>query len=279
MHEHEDNATLIERRDASDTHAILRIRPDAQPLPAFEPGQFVSLGLARARHDDRRLEALSSGLLAPPRVPIARRRVRIVRRAYSIASSPHERDVYELFVALVPGGRLTPDLWSLAPGARCWVSPEVHGNFTLDELPHGRDLLLVATGTGVAPFVSMLRTYGAGERWRHVALVHGARRAFDLGYRRELEERAERDPRVTYLPALSREPDENWRGLRGRVQVALESELFRARAGFALDPEHCHALLCGNPAMIADVCDHLKARGFTHDAPRERGNIHFERYW
>jgi ferredoxin--NADP+ reductase len=272
MHEHDDNATLIERCDASDTHAILRIRPDAQPLPAFEPGQFVSLGLAQARHDDRRAEALSSGLLAPPRV-------RIVRRAYSIASSPHERDVYELFVALVPGGRLTPELWNLAPGARCWLSPEVHGKFTLDEVPQGRDLLLVATGTGVAPFVSMLRTYDAGERWRHVALVHGARRASDLGYRRELEERAERDPRVTYLPALSREPDESWRGLRGRVQVALEPEPFRARAGFALDPERCHALLCGNPAMIADVCDRLKEQRFTPDAPHARGNIHFERYW
>jgi ferredoxin--NADP+ reductase len=275
MHEHDHNATLIERRDASDTHAILRIRPDAQPLPEFEPGQFVSLGLPQARRDDRRAESLATGLLARPRA-------RIVRRAYSIASSPNERDVYELFVALVPGGRLTPDLWSLAPGARCWVSPEVHGKFTLDEVPRDRDLLLVATGTGVAPFVSMLRTYDTGERWRHIALVHGARRASDLGYRRELEERAERDPRVTYLPVLSRAADEGseaWRGLRGRVQVALEPELFRARAGFELDPERCHAFLCGNPAMIADVCDRLKERLFTPDAPRARGNIHFERYW
>jgi ferredoxin--NADP+ reductase len=279
MHDREPNATLVDRRDPSDTHAILRIQPDELPIPAFEPGQFASLGLESSRIETGQGLDGASKLIAPPRVSIAPPRVRIVRRAYSIASSPRETDAYELFVALVPGGRLTPELWRLAPGARCWVSPQVHGKFTLSEVPRDRDLVLVATGTGIAPFVSMLRTYRDGERWRRVAIVHGARRASDLGYAGDLEERVQQDARVSYLPTLTRENGDSWSGLRGRVQAALEPEIFRERAGFELDPARCDVFLCGNPAMIQDVCARLTARRFTADGPHARGSLHFERYW
>jgi ferredoxin--NADP+ reductase len=259
------NATMIERRDISDTHAIIRLRPDTPPVRAFTPGQFITVGLplpARSRGGD----APSEG-------------TRLVKRAYSIASSPLETEYYELFLAVVPDGRLTPELWQLEIGDRCWISSDVHGSFTLDDIPHDAHLVLVATGTGVAPYVSMLRTHQADERWQSVALVHGARRALDLGYQAELEERARQDPRAVYIPVVSRETDEAWKGLRGRVQVALAHESFPNVAGFDLDPLRCHALLCGNPAMIQDVRALLETHGFTAQSSKEKGNLHFERYW
>ena len=258
------NATLIERRDISDTHAIVRLRPDALPIHAFTPGQFVTVGLPlppRTRRDE------SSD------------RTRLVKRAYSIASSPLEAEFYELFLTVVPDGRLTPELWKLEVGDRCWISPDAHGAFTLEEVPCETHLVLVATGTGVAPYVSMLRTYPDDAPWERIAIIHGARRISDLGYREEFLRRTQQDARVAYVPVLSREPSAAWAGLRGRVQVALEHSAFHAQARFELDPLSCHVFLCGNPAMIQDVRSLLSARGFTTHSAKEKGSVHAERYW
>jgi len=261
------NATLVERRNASDTHVIVKLRPDELPIRAFTPGQFLTVGLplpARVRNAGK--------------LELAAERTRLVKRAYSIASSPLDTGAYELFLAVVPGGRLTPELWKLSVGDRCWISPEALGSFTLDNVPRDADLVLVATGTGVAPYVSMLRTHSGDERWRRAALVHGACRADDLAYREEMEDLARRDASFAYVPLVSRETGACWSGLRGRVQLALEPPLFRERAGFDLDPAAVHAFLCGNPAMIHDVRNLLAARGFAAES-RHGGNVHSERYW
>jgi ferredoxin--NADP+ reductase len=218
------NATLVLRRDLSERHAILRLQPDALPIPPFTPGQFIQVGLPRAGADGPRL----------------------ARRAYSIASAADDRGGYELFVALVEEGRFTPELWTLAPGDRLWVGPRALGAFTLEHLPPGKDLALVATGTGVAPFVSMLRTYRERPPWRRVVLFHGVRRAADFGYRDELSERELADPAMRYFPVASGEA-EGWTGIRGRVQPLFERERFAALVGWPLDPSECHVLLCGNP--------------------------------
>jgi len=262
------NATILERTDLDERLAIVRVRPDELPLPEFLPGQFVQLGLP----DE---EGTAPG-----------RAVRVDKRAYSIASSPAERDAFELFVALVDGGRLTPRVWKLAAGDRCWADPQPLGRFTLDLAPRGKDLVLVATGTGIAPYVSMLRTYARGSaradpgRWNRCVVVHGVRRAGDLGYADELAERTRADPSVCYLPIVSREPEASgWSGLRGRVQAVLEGERCSELAGTPLDPERCHVFLCGNPDMIRSVRELLAPRGFTVATARRPGNLHFERYW
>lgn len=254
------NATLLERAASSPDVAIFRVRPDETPIAPFVPGQFVRLGLAAKE-------------------PGFANRKRLHKRAYSIASSPLETNVLELLIARVPGGRLTPRLWEMNAGERCYVDTHALGRFTLDEVPRDKDLALIATGTGIAPFVSMLRTFGAAElRWRKLALLHGARTRADLAYHNELVRRERGDARVRYLPTLSREPEATgWSGARGRVQALLDD--FEVRAGFALDPQTCEVLLCGNPEMITSVEHRLTALGFTTDTARVRGNVHHEAYW
>lgn len=250
------NATVSARRDLTDGLAILRVRPDGSPVPEFVPGQFVQVGLPCGEGPDR-----------------------FAKRAYSISSSPADREAFELLVALVPGGRLTPSLFDLDPGDPCWVDPRPLGKFTLEDVPSGKDLVLVATGTGIAPYVSMLRAYARGEslhrpgRWNRCAVVHGVRRAEDLAYAAEIRSFEAEDPSVAYLPIVSREPaGSRWSGARGRVQSVLSS-------GLTLDPATCHVFLCGNPDMIEDVRATLAARGFTYGSPRRGGNVHAERYW
>jgi ferredoxin--NADP+ reductase len=268
MDESPYNATLVERRDVGTAHAIVRLQPDDHRVRAFTPGQFVTVGLTLVARSTRTDAAAATAI-----------HTRLVKRAYSIASSPLESESYELFLTEVPQGRLTPELWKLRPGDRCWVNPEVHGKFTLERVPRDAHLVLVATGTGVAPYVSMLRTHAGDERWRRAVLIHGARTATELGYRAELDERARLDPLFAYVPLLSRETDEAEPAMRGRVQAALEPETFLTCAGFALDPSTCHVLLCGNPAMIQDVRALLEVRGFSSDSGLLHGNVHCERYW
>ena len=260
------NATIVHRREIHERLAILRVRPDALPLPPFEPGQFVQLGLLQE---------------APPRPGSeagASQRLRIAKRPYSIASSPLETDHYEFFLALIEEGRLTPHLWKVGEGGRCFVDSRAIGAFTLRLVPPAMDLILVATGTGVAPFVSMLRTYHVDPPWRRAVLIHGARHASELAYDVELEAFARSDPRFRYVPVVSRDP-ETWTGPKGHVQVALDPKRFAELAGFPLDASVCHVLLCGNPDMIRSVRELLSPLGFAAPTAGTPGNLHYERYW
>ncbi len=258
------NAVLVRREDVTEVLSLVWVRPECGGLPAFQPGQFVRLGLPK------------------PQPPAASNpgRVRLTRRAYSIASGADAPDALEFFVVRVEQGQLTPRLWDLEPGARLWMDVEAKGEFTLDLASPGADLVMVATGTGVAPFVSMLRTHGAPRLWRRFVLIHGARYARDLGYDTELAALARQDPTLVYVPLATREPaDGAWSGLRGRVQTALEPETYRRLVGAALDPRECHVFLCGNPDMIDETARVLGGRGFVADSHQGRGNLHFERYW
>jgi ferredoxin/flavodoxin---NADP+ reductase len=261
------NATLVDRREIHEHGVVLRVRPDVVPIPRFLPGQFVNLGLpepARPRPGE-------PPLAGPPRT-------RIAKRSYSIASSALETDHYDFYVALVAEGRLTPALWKIEAGGRCWLDTKPLGSFTLERVPPDRDLVLVATGTGLAPYLSMLRTHRTEPPWRRCVLIHGVRHAADLGFREEIESRQREDDRFRYAPVVSRDPGA-WTGVRGRVQVALEAERFPQLAGFDLDPASCHVFLCGNPAMIQDVRERLSPSGFLPPTATTPGNLHFEKYW
>src|SRR5687767_7816672 len=161
------NATLVARKECTERLLVLHLRPDAGEIAPFEPGQFVQIGL-------------------PVEDPAPGRRPRLQKRAYSIASAAHARDTVELYLAFVPEGRFTPLLWSLRPGERLWMDPQPKGHFTLAHVPAEAELVLVATGTGLAPYVSMLRTWSGAERWARAVVVHGVRHPVDLGYRDEL---------------------------------------------------------------------------------------------
>jgi ferredoxin--NADP+ reductase len=264
------NATLIAREDLTDILSIVRVRPDSGRVPAFVPGQFVRLGLLRPPQPDD----AAHGPVSP------RRRIRLTRRAYSITSPPTITEWMEFFVLRIEQGELTPRLWVVEPGGRLWMADEAKGEFRIDLAPSDKDLVMVATGTGIAPYISMLRTYRGQNYWRRLVLINGVRNAADLGFRAELEAAAREDPSVNYIPLAAREPENSgFRGLRGRVQAALDPHKYHELVGAPLDPQECHVFLCGNPDMIDAVTRMLEARGFASDTREAKGNIHCERYW
>ena len=261
------NATLIEREDLTCELAIFRIRYDDGPVPDFIPGQFTTLGFPADEQPAPR----------PGRKP----RIKLIRRAYSIASSPKTRDYLEFYVVVVEEGKLTPRLWQLQVGDRLFMDRRMSGHFTLDGVPEGKDLVMISTGTGLAPYVSMLKTYRGTNRWRKFIVIHGTRLCQDLGYQHELEQIAHEDPSVIYLPTCTREQEGSiWQGMRGRVHLALEPDFYHKLVGSPLTPEDAHVFLCGNPQMIDECEQQLTARGFVvKDRQNPDGNIHFERYW
>ena len=258
-----ENARVIERHDIHEDLAVFAIAPaDGSDAPDFAPGQYATLGLPDPAHSTAD-------------------RVKLIRRMYSIASPATRQDRLEFYIVRVDGGALTPSLFDLAAGDRLHMSGRCGGHFTLSEHAAGKTLVLVGTGTGTAPYRSMLHTHRDDPPWDHLVLIEGCRLARDLGYRAEFEALAETDERFTYLPTVTREPDDSdWPGLRGRVPALLEADRFRELTGRELAPDSAHVYLCGNPAMI-DQCEaDLLNRGFvTQDRKHPEGNLHFERYW
>lgn len=267
------NATIIERIDLHEAQSIFRIRLDAGPTPQFEAGQYAMLALPRP---EALMPKLPPGIKLPPRKKPA-----MIKRAYSIASSPKVREYLEFLIVVVDEGKLTPLMWNLQTGARIMMEDVCKGEFTLKDVPPGKDLIMVSTGTGIAPFISMLDTYRGENRWNRLVMINGCRYARDLAYVSEMEAICRSDPSVVFIPAVTREPPEStWQGLRGRVTGLLDEGVYDKLVGAPLTSEQCHVLLCGNPEMIDDLQKKLEARGFTlHNRENPHGNIHFERYW
>jgi ferredoxin--NADP+ reductase len=263
------NATVIGREEINPQLLVVRVQADGT-LFDFKPGQFAVLGL----------------LGSEPRVPEAAAEEsapapdKIIRRAYSIASSSVERRYLEFYLALVTSGELTPRLFALRPGSRLFLGPKASGVFTLDRVPPGKAIVLIATGTGLAPYISMLRTMLVSETQRRFVVLHGARYGWDLGYRGELESLARLRPNFTYVPSITRpEQDPIFNGHTGRIQALLEKGVLEKESGVALDPAQVDAFLCGNPDMIKAVKVILEAKGFNSDHPGKPGTVHVEEYW
>lgn len=263
------NATLVGRDELNAQLLVMRVQPDAA-LFDFKPGQFAVLGL----------------LGEAPRVPEADDEEpaavpgKMIRRAYSIASTNLERRYAEFYVTLITSGQLTPRLFALPYGGRLLLGPRPAGLFTLDRVAPGKAVLLVATGTGLAPYMSMLRTMLVADAQRKVVVLHGARYSWDLGYRAELESLARLRHNLTYIPSITR-PDEDphFRGSVGRVQTLLGKGVVELLSGMPLDPERLDVFLCGNPAMIDAARELLVGRGFKPDQGKVSGTIHVEEYW
>ena len=263
------NATLVGREEVNPLLVVIRVQPDG-PLFAFQPGQFAVLGL----------------LGGEPRVPEATPEdsppdaAKLIRRAYSIASSSVERRYLEFYLTLITSGQLTPRLFALQHGSRLFLGPKATGIFTLDRVPVGKAVILIATGTGLAPYISMLRTMLMNDTQRRYVVLHGARFSWDLGYRGELETLARLRPNLTYIPSITRQDqDPSFRGNAGRIQTLLEQGVVEREAGLPLEPAAAEVFLCGNPDMINAVKGMLAVRGFTPDEGKQTGTIHVEEYW
>jgi ferredoxin--NADP+ reductase len=239
------NARLTKRVDLTDELAFFWVTPDADPLD-FEPGQYFTIGVDVGG--------------------------KLVMRPYSVASSPREKETgYELYVRIVPEGVFTPLLWLLPEGHPMHIrGPK--GRFLL-EPDDDRTHVFISSGTGIAPFISMMRTLRMDGQPRRTVFLHGASYADDLGYREEVEgeQRAGTYPAL-YIPTVSRpNAPENagWSGRTGRVEAILAEVLDE----LALDPANSIAYICGNPDMIENASDLLAGRGY----PQEQ--IKKELYW
>jgi ferredoxin/flavodoxin---NADP+ reductase len=233
-------AVLIERRDISGNLAIFRFR--VAERPSFSAGQYATIGIAVDSE--------------------------VVERPYSIVSSPHEQFL-EFFIELVPGGDFTPKLWELKLGSAILVRRRIVGQFTLDtNVTHH---LMVATVTGIAPFVSILRTQqivrerGATSNHQFV-VIHGASRSADFGtYRSELEALS-RAGWLTYIPTVSRPwAEPSWEGETGRIEDIMRKHA--DQLGF--DRSNSVAYACGQPKMVANVKEILARARFCKEQIKE----------
>lgn len=258
------NAVVLDRQQLSPHTLLLRVAPLGWELPPFEPGQYAVLGLpAPARKETGRP---GEGAL--------------VQRAFSIASGSRQREHLEFFVTRIRSGELSPHLCELRPGDRLYLRPHFAGTFTLERVPADRHAVLVATGTGLAPFMSMLRTHLEARSGRNLAVVHGARHVADLAYREEIEAALRQHRHLSYFPVVSApEPGVDWWGHVGRVQDVWRAHSIGDRWGFEPSPADTHVLLCGNPKMVDEMTEMLEAQGFRSDRPGAPGEIHAERYW
>lgn len=211
----------------------------------FENGEFVTLGL--------------------------RPEGRLIARAYSIVST-NDDDYLEFLSIHVPDGPLTSRLAQIGEGDSVWINSKTTGSLTLRSVRPGRNLYLLATGTGLAPFMSLIRDPEIYKLHERVILVHTVRTVPELAYRREIEALA--NARLYYLPTVTREPFSIPQ--RG-------ADLFRSGELFSLfdlpeaDPEHDRVMLCGNPHMNQEMAQYLRQRQWTMTGYRGVGNFTLEK--
>ena len=223
--------------------AIVGVQALENPFP-FNPGQYATLGLMGPEGE------------------------KLVQRPMSISSSADRLDEYEFFVRLVHGGEFTPLLWERRIGDPINIKG-AKGRFVLQE--DGRTCLLVASGTGLAPFMSMIDTLRDRGQTREMLLLHGVSHDFDLAWRAELEDLAASGTLpLRYAATISRPQNcPDWTGLTGRVESIVAGQLDE----HGLTPENATIYLCGNPDMIEAVEATATARGFPPEQVRK------ELYW
>lgn len=239
-------AKIVHRKDCASDLWTMRLHPEERVV--FQPGQYATLGLRDGEH--------------------------MIERPYSIVSSPEEQDL-EFFFELVPQGGLTPILHKMQVGDALWMRRQAKGRFTFDTQSGRRQHFFVATVTGIAPFVSMVRTFArkiqAGERSDYkLFILHGASRSWEFSYREELEQLGQDSDWFRYIPTISRPwEDPSWKGEVGRVEDVLRKYLDVLR----FDPATTTVYLCGHPQMIANSKAIVERRGFPKEAVRQ------EIYW
>lgn len=266
------NSIIRQRIDIAPGHWIIYVAPDGWKLPHFEAGQYATLGLPGTA-------PLFDG--ARPGAPLDDPN-ELVTRDYSIVSSPLEKECLEFYLVLVDDGVFTPRLYPLKAGDRLWMAKEITGTFVLSRSPDDANLLFVATGTGIAPYISMLRTILPTETRRRIAVFHGVRHSSDLSYREELLTMDRLYPHFSYIPTISRPQKEivSWKGRTGYVQHIWQARVLNEIWGLAPTPDNTHVYLCGSPQMIDGFAGLLGEDGFREITDEDaKGQIHVERYW
>lgn len=204
----------------------------------------------------------------------------LVVRAYSVVSSPFD-ETLEFFSIVVPEGKFTSNLQHLKVGDELYLEKIPYGYLTLAryQLPLPQDLWLLGTGTGLAPFLSMLQDFETWNKYKHINLVYSVRTQDELAYVDRIQEIAESFGEgytgFKFIPIITRDPEA---ALHHRLPILIENRELERAAGLQLNPETSHVMLCGNPEMVEDTKEALKARGLTMNR-RGEGNIAVENYW
>lgn len=249
------NGVVVSNTHWTDNLFSLRIAAD---VADFQPGQYTELAIRRAdgsRHS----------------------------QPYSILSAPAtdqdgDKQTLEFFLYTHLEGELSSELSRLQAGDTLEVNGNPAGTLTLSHVKDTATLCLMATGTGVAPFLSMVQSDTPWQRFDNVVLVYGVREEADLCYQPMLEALKEQHPgRFSFIPVVSRE---NVPGaLRGRIPALLDSGDLEQYLGWQLTAENAHVMLCGNPGMVQDTAAVLTHRGFSVHSPEHPGQVSFEAYW
>lgn len=243
-------ARILERKELSEDLWVIKVDPGG-PF-SFKAGQYATLGV---EGEGRRIE-----------------------RAYSIVSSPYETGFLEFFIELVPQGELTPKLYKLHNGDTLLCRKIAKGRFTLDLRSGRTNHLLLATVTGIAPFVSYVRTlyrdWKSGDSpmpgSHKLYCIQGGSRSWELGYNQEMQGIAEEVPWLKFVATISRPwEDTNWKGETGRVDDLVRKYV----SDWRLEPAETSAYLCGHPTMIEN------ARGILERAGWQKGSIFEEAYF
>ena len=240
--------TVLENCHCTDKLFSLKVDAD---IESFNAGQFTNLAL------DISGERIS--------------------RPYSYKNSPAEK-VLEFYISTIPDGVLSNALKKLDSGDTVWIRREATGLFTLDKVPVSENLWMLATGTGVAPFLSILKTKEVRDNYRHIILVYAVRRAEDIHYRSEIEHlQRQYNDQLSIAIFVSREVVKNT--ITGRIPQAISERILEARVFRKLSPSTSQVMLCGNPGMVKDTTALLKTRGFKVHRRRAPGQITYEKYW
>lgn len=239
------------------TDRLLSFSTTRPPEYRFVPGQYARLGL-QVENDT-------------------------IWRPYSLTSAPHE-DRMEYYSIVVPGGAFTTILKDVKVGAPIWVEKTTYGFMTADRFADGDDLWMLATGTGLGPFISILRDPAVWTRFRNLVLVHCVRHAEEFAYRDELLALQNTPPlpgamaKLHIVQSATREP-EHPAHLNQRITSLLESGELEKKTGLAITPEASRIMLCGNPEMIDDTRKILHARGLRPCRRVLPGQFVTENYW
>ena len=267
------NLVVTQRIEITPDLIKLRVAPTGWQLPVFTPGQYATLGMPGSAPRVERADPEEQ----PPADPS-----KMIMRAYSVASSSIANEYLEFYVGLVRSGSLSPRLLALRTGDKLWISERFRGMFTLAEVPEQYNSVLIATGTGVAPYMSMIRTELAQGLKRRFAVFHGAYHSYDLGYNSELSALAAVSHTFTYEPTLSHAHEEPvpWKGHKGFVQKLWTDGVLEKAWGFRPSPDNTHVFLCGNPFMIDEMTKILQSEGFeTYSSKNPTGQIHSEQFF
>lgn len=264
------NAVVTSKVELSSRVMTLRVAAQGWQLPDFTPGQFAVLGLPGSAPRAHWSEPETT-----PGDPD-----KLIRRSYSVTSSSKQHEYMEFYISMLSNGALSPRLFALKVGDPLWLGPKTSGIFTLNQVPPDKHIVMVATGTGLAPYISMLTSELQCGSPRMFAVLHGAYHSWDLGYRSELQTMQYLCQNFKYITTIDKPEDEPvpWMGKTGWVQQIWKSGAVAEAWGFKPTPENTDVFLCGVSGMVNAMMGALTEEGFVEQTKQQPGQVHVERF-